>query len=251
MRAVNLVPPEARQGGLTPGKSGGAVYGLLGGMVVLLLVLSVTAISRGERAQAEQELAQVQQSAQQYSQAADQFAQYQAAAQAASSRIDTVTNLAKARFDWAGSLREVSRLVPASTQLMGLEASVKPGVGGGGGGSQLRSALPVPAITMTGCSVDQATVADLITRLQAMRRVTNVTLERSEQKKPPEDGGGEAPGGDTAKTQPCYDVEFALVIFFTPGSAQASTEVAGVGTAATATEAAGATTPAPTPTGGN
>lgn len=257
MRAVNLVPAESRTGGLTPGKSGGMVYAVLGGLGVVLLVASVTAVSKGERAKADQELAQIQQTAQQYSAAASEFANYQSAAEKAASRIETVSNLAKARFDWAGTLREVSRVVPETAQLSDIDASVKPGIGGGGNSSQLRGALAVPAITMNGCSVDQATVADLVSRLQAMRRVTNVSLERSESKRPNKDEQGETSdassetaGGGGKYTAPCKYFEFSLVVFFDPGDAKASTEVAPAGSETVATEAAGGTTP-PQTTGGN
>lgn len=267
MRAVNLVPPESRAGRVSPGKSGGAVYGLLGGLVLLIAAMSMLALAHKSKAQAEQELAAVNQSTAAFEQVASRYSSYSSAAKDASDRIALVRSIADARFDWAGTLRDMARLIPAQTQIATLDASVKDGVSVGGAGSQLRASLSVPAITLKGCSVSQNTVADLVTRLQAMRRVTNVTLETSETEsdaenldkniKDPSTAGADATGTSTDDSgdnndgcsldKPFYS--FTITVFFAPGKSTTSDAVGttpGAGGTAVA-----ATTPATTTGAGN
>jgi Tfp pilus assembly protein PilN len=275
MRAVNLVPPEARAGRVSPGKSGGAVYGVIGALVVALLMLSSLALVKKQKAAADQELVAVQQSTAAYEQVATRFAAFEKASKDANDRITLVRNLSQARFDWAGTLRDLARLIPAQTQIQQLDASVKDGAPGAAGGSSFRSQLAdVPAITLKGCTKSQSTVADLVTRLQAMRRVTNVTLEQSGTdasligeldksvkdlgdigaKKEEDTGGSAVSGADCSLPKPFYT--FTVTVFYAAGKAQSSAEMTpatGTATAASgiATESAGATTPATSTPAGN
>lgn len=238
MRAVNLVPLEARPGRVSGGKSGGAVYGVLGAMVVLLLGLSLVALSKKKEAQSNQELAAIQQSTQAYTTAATQFSSFESAATQAASRINTVRGLAEARFDWAGAMREMSRLVPETSMVYNLSASVKDGAASGGASSQLRSAIAAPAITLTGCSKSQPEVANLVTRLQAMRRATNVALESSKQA---------TAGGSAADCSFTNGYDFVLVVFFSPGKAKSSDEASPGDTSGATPIATESATPPATP----
>lgn len=279
MRAINLVPPEARGGGVTSGKSGGAVYGVLGALVVVLLMLSSLALAKKDKSAAEQELAGIQQSTQAYEQVATQFAAFETAGKQANERIELVRSLAQARFDWAGTLREMARLIPANTQIQTLDASVKDGAGGAGGSTYRAALATVPAITLKGCSQSQGTVAELVTNLQAMRRVTNVTLEQSEtdaklteldkritplsDAATPESDSASGDGASTTAKEcslraPYYG--FTITVFYAAGKAQTSAEAvpsaggtaAAAGSAGIAPETTAATTPAATtPAAGN
>lgn len=244
MRAINLVPADSRPGRVSGGKSGGAVYGVLGGLVVLLLGVALLSMSKKSEKEAQQELAAIEQSTQAYTSVASQYSSFETAAQQAASRIETVRGLAQARFDWAGTMRDLSRLVPPTTQVYNLSASVQDGVGAGSGAqSQLRSAQSTPAIAMTGCSKGQLEVAKLVNQLQAMRRVTNVALESSKEV--------QASGADGCPFKNGYD--FVIVVFFAAGKAQPSGEATpapATGAATIATESAtpSATTPTTTTT---
>lgn len=246
MRAVNLIPSDQRTGGLSGGRSGGMVYGALGALVLLLLAVSVYALAGRDAKTAEQELAQVQTATQQYQAAANQYAAYEKAAADATARIQAVKSLADARFDWAGAMRDLSRVVPAETQVMQLSANVRSGAAAPTTNSSLRDALDVPAITMLGCSATQRTVADLITRLQALRRVSQVSLERSARA-----GAGEGgAGGDALCTvKAANPYTFTIVVFYTPGSSKPGADAAAgtsPGAPAVAPEASGTTTTAST-----
>jgi Tfp pilus assembly protein PilN len=281
MRAVNLVPPESRAGRVSGGKSGGAVYGLLGLLVVMLLMLSSLAIIKRDKTKAEQEYAGIQTAAQAYEQVATQFASFETAGKQANERIELVRSLAQARFDWAGTLRDMARLIPRDAQIQTLDANVKDGVAGGGGSTFRSQIATVPAISLKGCSQSQGSVADLVTRLQAMRRVTNVTLEQSESDSDlgefdkrlvplgeettdaNSDGGtasGSSGGAPTDCSLPKPFYAFTVTVFYAPGKAQASAEAgSGSATAAAApaaaagipSESAAATTPATPTAAGN
>lgn len=244
MRAVNLVPADSRVGRVNGGKSGGAVYGVIGVMVLLLLGLSTLALSKKHEAEAIQELAVVEQSTQAYTTVATQFSSFEQAAGQAEQRISTVRGLAEARFDWAGTLRDLSRLIPANTQIFTLSASVSADSGAAAGAtSQFRSAIQSPAVSLTGCSKSQSSVANLVNQLQAMRRVTNVTLDKSERT------AAVASAGTAGCSLKGTAYEFSLVVFFAAGKAKASGEVVAATTPATstiATESASPTTPAAT-----
>lgn len=282
MRAVNLVPPESRAGKVSAGKSGGLVYGVVGGLAVLFVMLVALASVKHDKATADQELASVQQSTQSYEAVATQFSSFETASKQANDRIALVRSLADARFDWAGTLRDMARLIPKQTQISSLNASVKDGTAAGSGNSQFRSQLPTaPAITIQGCSKSQTNVANLVTNLQAMRRVTNVSLENSETDGKLEDfdknvksldditdssstssGGGNSSDSagssdnadDCSFPKPYYT--FTVTVFYAAGKAQASVDAvpSAAGSSATTigTETAGATTPASTtPAAGN
>ncbi len=249
MRAINLVPADARPGRVSAGKSGGMVYGVLAVLAVLLVGVSLLALNKSKQASAEQELATVQQSTQAYATVATQFSSFEEAASKATQRIATVRGLADARFDWAGTLRDLARLVPADTQIFNLAASVAPSSGsgsGGGGASQFRNGLEAPAVGMTGCSKSQSTVANLVNQLQAMRRVINVTLEKSEQV------GASGATGTSACTLSGTTYNFAVIVFFAPGKAKAAGSVVPQTTpaaSAVSSTTPAATTPAPASNG--
>ncbi len=126
---------------------------------------------------------------------------------------------------------------------------MKDGVGGGSG-SQLRSALQTAGDRLKGCTVDQSTAADLVTRLQAMRRVTNVTLESSEttgditEAAGSSDAGASSDSGDggggCSLKAPYYT--FTITVFYAPGNATTSDAVGSTPTGGTAVNATTPTT---------
>jgi Tfp pilus assembly protein PilN len=237
MRAVNLVPAEDRSGGLSGGRSGGMVYAVLAALFVLVIAAGAYALVGKSQKQTEQQLAGLQQSAAAYSTAAAQYASFETAAKTASDRIAAVDGLAKVRFDWAGSMRDLARIIPKTSQVTAMTASVSSGITApGGASSTLRDAIATPAFVLNGCSSNQDAVANLVTNLQAMRRVTQVTLESSEGAK----GGGGGPSESCSLGT--NSVNFVIDVFFTPGDSAPSGAVDQGSTTPVA-----ATTPATTP----
>jgi Tfp pilus assembly protein PilN len=227
MRAINLIPDEERRGaGGSAGRSGGAVYVLLGALAaaVVLTALYVTSTTKVDERRAE--LARVeQQTAAAQSQAAA-LAAYTTFATMRQTRVDTVRSLATSRFDWSHALREVARVLPAGTALSCINGTVTGTVSSAGGcsagdASQLRQALAVPALELSGCTTSNKAVADLISRLRQIDGVQRVSLASAAKPDGAPGAAGASPdavsckGGDQAPT-------FALVVFFTPGAGPAA-----------------------------
>jgi Tfp pilus assembly protein PilN len=183
MKAVNLLPSDLRSSpkrgaavasaAAEPGGLGAfAVLGALALCVVALAAYVVTTNAVKDRtAQLEAATAQVQATTQRVAELKP-YADFQALAE---TRIQTVRDLASARFDWEQALRDISRAVPAGVSLNTLTGSLS----GGAGGNALRGAIASPAIELAGCTSDQPAVAQLLSRLRNVDGVTRVSLARS------------------------------------------------------------------------
>jgi hypothetical protein len=163
-------------------------------------------------------------------------------------RVQTVRQIAAARFDWYRALSDLSKVVPADTSLQELTGTVAPGASAGGttGGSAsgLRGDISAPAFELAGCTKTQDDVARLMSRLRVINGVTRVTLGNSQ--KPGTNGGGAAVstsgGGGCGGNAPTFD----LVVFFQPLPGAGPTGVTSVD-AGTTTGTPTATTPQATP----
>jgi Tfp pilus assembly protein PilN len=249
MKAVNLLPSDLR--GATPasaavasgeqaaGRLGAfAVLGVLGFCVVALAAYVLTSNTVKDR-QAQLDQVTVQTAAVS-AQAAKlkPYADFQSAAQ---TRVQTVRDLAAARFDWARSLRDISRVVPASVTLSSLSASIS-SASGGGAPDALRPAIGAPAVTLQGCTTGQTAVADLLSRLNDVRGVTRVAITKSER---PDAAAtttsgsgtqqyGKACGGKRPPT-------FTVVAFFERADTPATVQDVTVGPSPTTASAPGST----------
>jgi Tfp pilus assembly protein PilN len=233
MRAVNLIPREARRGGLSPSfgrlSSSHLVIALLAVAVafVTAYVLTSNAISsrQAHLASVKQELSQMQA-------AVARLQSYEQFEKLAQARAQTVQEIANSRFDWHGALSDLSKVVPTNTTLQSLVATVSSGTttggAGGAGGGSVRGDIDAPAFQLKGCTASQDEVAQLMSRLRVINGVTRVTLEDSS-----EAGGSSSPSTASAPGS-CSGPTFDLVVFFQP--------VTG-GTASTTGQPASTTTP--------
>jgi Tfp pilus assembly protein PilN len=180
MRAVNLIPAEQQRGaGGAAGRSGGGAYIVLAALA-LFVVMAAAYVQSGKSVTDKQtELARVTQEATQAEAKAQSLQSYTKFSSIRTKRVDTVSQLAASRFDWAHSLREVARVLPTNAWLTALTGTVSPTVTVGGGSSTLRSALSVPAIQIEGCTTSQASVAKMMARLRLIDGVQRVSLEDS------------------------------------------------------------------------
>lgn len=225
MRAVNLIPSDARRSGHANVRSlkgpGSAVIGLL---VVVLVMVVLYVMASKDVSSAQGRMAGLQQQLSQTQELAGKLNGYTQFAQLAKARVDTVRQIASGRFDWQRALSDLSRVVPANTTLSSLAASVSPSDSAGTGGSSggLRGDITAPAFEMTGCTATQDDVARLMSRLRLMRGVTRVTLSNSvkgggSSSSVSTSSSGSAPAGCGANA-PTFD----LVVFFTPLAATAA-----------------------------
>lgn len=246
MRAVNLIPGDAPGGA----RGGMGVAVLLGGLAVLLALVTAHVLIGNQIADRQSELASVQRQVATVQAQADATRPYREFASLAKARVETIRQLGTARFDWHRAFADLAVVIPGNVWLTSLTGTVTTGVnvsgGGGGPADGLRSAIPNPAIAMTGCTVDHDSVVRLISRLRLMHGVQRVALASSSK-----DGGGDCQHGHT--NFPVFD----LVVFFAPipavqppAQTQAGSAAGAAGTPAAA--ANGATPPsgsAPAPSG--
>jgi Tfp pilus assembly protein PilN len=218
MRAVNLIPSDARRGGSADIRSlrgpGSAVVGLLG-IVLILVTLYVLASNNVSDRQAK--LVGLQQQLAQTQAEATKLNGYTQFAQLAQARVQTVKEIAAGRFNWQQALSDLSRVVPANTSLSSLSATVDPGAGGAGGASSgsLRGDITAPAFELAGCTASQDDVARLMSRLRLIRGVTRVTLAdavKSTSSATPTTVSASGTTGGCAGNA----ATFSLVVFFEP-----------------------------------
>ena len=241
MRAVNLIPGEDRASRAARSTdSGGVVYVLLGGLAVMVALACLWANANSQISSRHATLDQVTAEADAAEARAARAAPYEAFAALADARVSTVTSLSTTRFDWAHSLHELSRVLPADVWLTSLDGNSG---ASGASPSTTASAAPNPTFEFVGCTGTQARVARLMARLRAVDGVRDVSLKTSE--KP--DGGG----GEDCPANAVSDPKFTIAIAFkVPGAAHDAVDAAGqavMGTAA-APSTSGAKDTAATPT---
>jgi Tfp pilus assembly protein PilN len=206
MRAVNLIPEDAAGGG--SGSSPGVLI-LLGGLAVLLVLVTVHVLTGNTIQDRKVELASLRQEVTVAQAQADAMRPYREFATLAKARVETVRQLASARFDWHRAFADLATVIPDDVWLTSVTGTVAPGVNVSGGDASdattLRAAIPNPAITLTGCTVSHESVVRLISRLRLLHEVQRVSLADSSK-----DAGGDCQHGHTSFPQ------FDAVVFFAP-----------------------------------
>jgi Tfp pilus assembly protein PilN len=224
MRAVNLIPRDARRGGMTPslGKLGTS-HVVVAMLVIALGFVTLYVLASNTLSQRQSQLAGLKQqvtSMQAQVARLNSYAQFEKLAQ---EREATVREIASSRFDWHGALSDLSKVVPANTSLQSLVATVSPtvsGVGsssGAGGGVNVRGDISAPAFELKGCTGSQDEVAQLMSRLRVINGVTRVTLEDSTGAGGTQSSGAPASssgGTGCSANGPSFD----MVVFFQPGA---------------------------------
>lgn len=214
MKAVNLIPAEARSSGGGLGlKLAPATYALFGVLALAGVLTTLYVLASNSVASRQAQISSLQAEVSEAQNEASQLSSYTSFASAAQTRISDVRSIASTRFDWNGALSELARVIPANTSLQSLSATVVPGAGAGGGsgagaGSSLRADLTGPAFDIVGCTDTQDDVARLISRLEAIPGVTRVALDNAQK------GAGTA----SATGQGCKanSSNFELVVAFHP-----------------------------------
>lgn len=250
MRAINLIPDDQRRGaGGAAGKSGGAAHLLLAALALIVAMTAAYVVVGKSKKDKQAELSTVTQQAVAAEARARSLADYTKFTAIRAKRVQTVTQLANSRFDWAHSLREVARVLPENAWLTDLTGTVSPSVTLSGSSSTLRGALPVPAISVQGCTTSQASVAKMMARMRLIDGVQRVSLETSEKTTAAAPTSGQPAVSDSAGTGDCRMgrgsfPKFSLVVFFEQSAVVASSTPTAATTASTSATAASSTTPA-------
>jgi Tfp pilus assembly protein PilN len=219
VRAVNLIPRDQRRGGGggSGGRTGSAVYIVLGALGALVLAMAVYVLTGNQVNSRKGEVAKVNQEATTLEQQAAALKPYTQFATLSESRLETVKSLADSRFNWERAMRDLARALPGDVWLTSLVGTVAPGVtlegGGGGSTGSLRSAVKMPAIEIVGCTESQSSVSRVMARLRTMRGVQRVSLAASEKAEGTAGGGGGGASADCRNGSSRFP-QFQLVVFF-------------------------------------
>jgi Tfp pilus assembly protein PilN len=246
MRAVNLIPTDQQRGaGGAAGRSGGGAYILLGALALLVAMAAAYVVTGKSVDHKKAQLARVTQQAETAEAHASSLTGYTKFSGIRARRVDTVTQLAASRFDWAHAMRELARVIPANAWLTSMTGTTSPAVTlAGGTVGSLRSSLDVPAITIQGCTTSQGSVAKLMAHLRQIDGVQRVALEDSTKA----DGANAGTGATDCRGGHAHFPIFNVDVFYEPSANGVPTPTAGTQTAAattTASSSAPATTTAP------
>jgi Tfp pilus assembly protein PilN len=205
MRAVNLIPAEARRGG-GAGRSGANVWFVLGGLGAAVVAMAAFVVMGNTVSQRRAELARLKAQTAALTQRASARQQQPNLAATSAQRLQTVAQLAGARFNWERTMRQLAQALPSDVWLSSFVGTVKPGVQVGAGATGAGGGAPVgpasnqpqgPSIQLSGCTTNQAEVARVLARLRLLEGVDQVTLSSSEKNDTASGAGssGAAAGG--------------------------------------------------------
>jgi Tfp pilus assembly protein PilN len=223
LRAVNLIPADARRGGAGAGALRGPGYIVLGVLGLALVLVTIYVLTSNTVSERKVKLASLQQQVAQEQAVAASLSSYTQFERLAQARAETVREIAGSRFDWHAVLSDLSKVVPANTSLQSLLATVAPGAavsgpGGSTSASGLRGDVSAPAFELTGCTHTQDQVAQLMSRLRLINGVTRVTLSNSVKQDTGSGLGAAVAKSGSNVTAGCGQntPTFDLIVFFEP-----------------------------------
>jgi Tfp pilus assembly protein PilN len=254
MRAFNLIPPEERGGaGGGTGKSDGGAFVVLGLLGVLAIFALLYGVARHDISSRRSQVATLNAQAQQAQAQATQLAPYVSFMALREQRVQAVSQLVDARFDWAHSFHELGRVLPKDVSLSSISGTIGSTTGAttstsaasaaAATSAAVTSATPpgsVPTFTLSGCATSQTEVALTLDHLRLIDGVSEVTLQSSTKATGGGGGGGGGAGGCSGN-----DPAFTMQIVFEPLPSGTGTSSTGTSTPASAS----VTTPT-TSTGG-
>lgn len=183
MRPVNLIPPEERRGDRAPLRAGGISYMIVGLLTAALLGVIALVMTGNTITEKEGELASLEARQAAAEQRVSELAPYGEFATLSDSRQETISTLAKSRFDWDRVMHELALVIPDDVWLDSLTGSVAPGVTTGGDSGTETSAADAsitgPSLRITGCADGQVAVARFLAALRDIDGVTRVGMQQS------------------------------------------------------------------------
>ena len=198
MRPVNLVPPEERRGDRAPLRAGRLSYILIGGLALVLALVTVVVLTGNQVKERENELASLEQQEAAATARAEALRPYAEFATLAVARVATVNSLAESRFDWERVMRELALVLPDDVWLTDLSGRVGAGAASASAESGSAMAVSAPSITMSGCANGHEAVARLLQALRDIDGVTRVGLARSALPAGEDGAGGGGAVGQTS-----------------------------------------------------
>ena len=179
MRAVNLIPADQRRGaGGLAGRSGGVVYVVTGGLLVVVVMGVVYASAVHSVASHESELASLTAQVQAVDAQNQALQPYVQVASVSEQKVQQVTSLAKQRFNWPTAMAQLALALPNDVAFTSFTATV-------GGSPTTPSAATTPTsptagsatgFALVGCANSQGEIPAVLTNLASVPGVTDVHL---------------------------------------------------------------------------
>jgi Tfp pilus assembly protein PilN len=186
MRPVNLIPLDERRGGRAPLRSGPVAYVLVAGLALAFLGVYMLVSTGNSISDRESQLAALEQQLESSEARAEALQSFTEFATLEETRTQTVSDLARSRFDWERVMRELALVIPSDVSLTNVTAKVSASVASGSssetGGAESGAStegIQGPSLTMTGCTSDHDSVARLVASLRDIDGVTRVGLQSS------------------------------------------------------------------------
>jgi Tfp pilus assembly protein PilN len=218
MRAVNLIPSEQRGGGTVGSRSNGAAFAVLGLLAGVVILTFLYGMAHHQFASRRVEAAKLTARAQQIQAEAAQLAPYTSFMQMREQRMQSIAQLINSRFDWAGAMGELSRVLPSDVAISSLQGTVGSPTGSpssstpsssSASSASVASATPAgatPTFTLAGCAASQTVVAQTLLRLRLISGVSDVSLQSSTKSA----SGSSSSSGGCPANDPTFSVDVAF-----------------------------------------
>ena len=181
MRAVNLIPPEERRGTRRAARTGPLSHLLVGLLIAAVAAVTALVLTTNTISDRESEVVRLEQEQAELASQAAKLEPFTAFRTLEQARTQTVTSLAKSRFDWERVLRELSLVLPADVWLINLTGTVSSQVDLDDGAEIVaRDSVEGPALEIVGCAASQDSVGRFLAALSDIDGVTRVTATKSE-----------------------------------------------------------------------
>jgi Tfp pilus assembly protein PilN len=204
MRPINLIPPEQRRGLEAPIRTGPLAYLTVGALAAILIAVVAVVSTNNSIGDRRGELASLEQRKSAADTKLKSLQSFASMRSIADQRTATVSNLAGSRFDWVRVMDEFSRILPSDVWLVGMTATVRPGVEVDSGAKvSTRSEVDGPALEIVGCTTSQNAVAGFVSDIKDIDGVTRVGVsssKRPERSTSGSQGSGGQSGSDECRT---------------------------------------------------
>jgi Tfp pilus assembly protein PilN len=258
MRAVNLIPADAKRGGRGPSASKGLpTYLFLGVLAIAVGLVTLYVLASNNISQRQAKVTTLQAEVAQVQAQSTSLSRYAQFSQMTQSRIGSVRQLATGRFDWHATLTQIAQVVPKNTSLATLAGTAASSDPSAAAAATATGTAPTgTSIQLTGCTKSQPDVAKLMSRLRLIDGVASVTLNSSTKQEsgpsspstPAAPSGSSAAGGGggCGNGTPSFDLQISFATTSTPAT-PATPAASG---ASTSTSTAAPTSAAPSASGG-
>ena len=179
MRAVNLIPADQRRGaGGIAGRSGGLVYVVAGGLLVVVVLGVVYAFAVKDVANKTGQLNAVTREVGLVTAQANSLSVYGQVHSLSQSKVSAVVGIAESRFNWPGAMAQIALALPSDVTFNSLTAVASNSSSASTTGipSTTTSTATGPTFALAGCASSQSEIATILTRLASVPSVTNVSL---------------------------------------------------------------------------